>query len=87
MFGAAPRDILLPRSEVPAQLTFHLDGYDDGETQVVPTTDDYAARQAGAARARQAAAHARSGDKRPASTVAPGTPQQPPTGETLPNPY
>ena len=40
VFGAAPRDILLPRSEVPAQLTFHLDGYDDGETQIVPTTDD-----------------------------------------------
>ena len=38
--ASAPRDLLLPRSDVPAQLTFHLDGYDDGATQVVPSTDD-----------------------------------------------
>jgi tRNA A-37 threonylcarbamoyl transferase component Bud32 len=81
VFGAAPRDILLPRSEVPAQLTFHLDGYEDGETQIVPTTDD-SVRVKLTARAR--GRHARS-DK-PAPKTTPSEPQ-PSTGETLPNPY
>jgi hypothetical protein len=84
VYGAAPRDILLPRSEVPAQLTFHLDGYDDGETQIVPTTDD-TLRVKLVPRGRSR--HARGGDKKPATTAAPHTPTQPPTGETLPNPY
>ncbi len=82
VFGAAPRDILLPRSEVPAQLTFRLDGYEDGATQIVPTTDDtLRVKLTPHARGR----HARSGEK---SAPPAGPPQeQPPTGETLPNPY
>ncbi|HXU73874.1 MAG TPA: serine/threonine-protein kinase [Polyangia bacterium] len=83
VFGAAPRDILLPRSEVPATLTFRLDGYEDGTTQVVPTTDDTLRVKL--------TAHAKSHHARSAETKA-ATPgkqptEQPPTGETLPNPY
>jgi len=86
VFGAAPRDILLPRSEVPAQLTFHLDGYEDGKTQIVPTTDDSVrVKLEPHAKGR----HARGAEnKKPAATSpASRTPTQPPTGETLPNPY
>ena len=82
VFGAAPRDILLPRSEVPAKLTFHLDGYEDGTTQIMPTTDDSVRVKL---TPRGHGKHARSGEK---PTSAPTkTPQTPPTGETLPNPY
>jgi serine/threonine-protein kinase len=81
VFGAAPRDILLPRSEVPARLTFHLDGYEDGQTQIVPTTDD-SVRVKLTARARGKHAHA---DK--ATPAAPKPKEQSSTGETLPNPY
>jgi hypothetical protein len=81
VFGAAPRDILLPRSEVPARLTFHLDGYEDGDTQIVPTTDD-SVRVKLTARAR--GKHGKP-DKAPPST--PKAKETPSTGETLPNPY
>ncbi|MGZ3425415.1 MAG: serine/threonine-protein kinase [Polyangia bacterium] len=81
VFGAAPRDILLPRSEVPARLTFHLDGYEDGQTQIVPTTDD-SVRVKLTARAR--GKHARA-DKGAPPAQQPK--EQSSTGETLPNPY
>ncbi len=81
VFGAAPRDILLPRSEVPAELTFHLDGYEDGEAQIVPTTDD-SVRVKLSPRAHPR--HPRSSDK---TTTTKPQEQQPSTGETLPNPY
>jgi eukaryotic-like serine/threonine-protein kinase len=85
VFGAAPRDILLPRSEVPAQLTFHLDGYEDGETQIVPTTDDSVRVKL---EPRPHGRHARAGDKSGAATTTKQPKeQQPSTGETLPNPY
>ena len=80
MFGRAPRDILLPRSEVPARLTFHLDGYEDGAAQIVPTTDD-TVRVKLEARARSK--HGRPSLAAPAKSPEP----QKQTGETLPNPY
>jgi tRNA A-37 threonylcarbamoyl transferase component Bud32 len=81
VFGAAPRDILLPRSEVPARLTFRLDGYDDGETEIVPTTDDSVRVKL------TARAHGKHGrpDKPASPTQKPS--EQSSTGETLPNPY
>jgi eukaryotic-like serine/threonine-protein kinase len=82
VFGAAPRDILLPRSEVPARLTFHLDGYEDGETQIVPTTDDSVRVKL---QPRAHGKHPRAGE---ATTTTKQPKEQPPsTGETLPNPY
>jgi hypothetical protein len=81
VFGVAPRDILLPRSEVPAELTFHLDGYEDGATQIVPTTDDSVRVKL---TPRPHAHHARSEGK---TTPKPPKEQPPSTGETLPNPY
>jgi hypothetical protein len=84
VFGAAPRDILLPRSEVPAQLTFHLDGYEDGETQIVPTTDDSVRVKL---TPRPRARHGHSDENKPQSTTKQPKEQQPSTGETLPNPY
>jgi serine/threonine-protein kinase len=80
VFGVAPRDILLPRSEVPARLSFHLDGYDDGVTTIVPTTDD-SVRVKLVAQKRRA--------RRPSTekeSSAPSRPQPSPS-ETLPNPY
>ncbi|HEX9100730.1 MAG TPA: hypothetical protein VF997_00935, partial [Polyangia bacterium] len=84
VFGAAPRDILLPRSEVPAQLTFHLDGYEDGATQIVPTTDD-SVRVKLTPRAH--GKHARPDERKTQTTTKQPKEQQPSTGETLPNPY
>jgi hypothetical protein len=83
VFGAAPRDILLPRSEVPAKLTFHLEGYEDGATQVVPTTDDTLRVEL---TPHPRGRHARSGEKSGAPAAGKSE-EQPPTGETLPNPY
>lgn len=40
VFGTAPFDLVLPRSESPLKLTFHLEGYDIGAAQVTPTVDD-----------------------------------------------
>jgi eukaryotic-like serine/threonine-protein kinase len=82
VFGPAPRDVLLPRSEVPAQLTFHLDGYEDGVTQIVPTTDD----------AVRVKLEAKPRGKHAVKAAPPGTPPPAPppsksAGETLPNPY
>ena len=85
VFGAAPRDILLPRSEVPAQLTFHLDGYEDGDDADRADHRRLGARQAGAARARTARARGEPGGA--ATPTKQPKEQQPSTGETLPNPY
>jgi serine/threonine-protein kinase len=86
VFGPAPRDVLLPRSEVPAQLSFHLDGYEDGLAQIVPTTDD-SVRIKLAPKPR--GKHVTKAAPPPAPTkpaTPPATPSQS-AGETLPNPY
>lgn len=83
VFGKAPRDVLLPRSEVPAQLSFHLDGYEDGLAQIVPTTDD-SIRVKLEPKPRGKHAHAATPEPPPAKTAT--TPASS-TGETLPNPY
>ena len=82
VFGPAPRDILLPRSEVPARLSFHLDGYEDGATQIVPTTDDTVR-----VKLQPRAKGKRAGGKPAAASAAKSAEPQKPTGETLPNPY
>jgi serine/threonine protein kinase len=78
VFGVAPRDLILPRSDVPERLTFRLDGYEDGATQVVPSTDD-SLRVKLTPRSRN----------RHVRPITPAThePQPLPAGETLPNPY
>jgi len=81
VFGAAPRDILLPRSEVPARLTFHLEGYEDGATQIVPTTDDSVRVKL------EPRPHTKHGGKSTTPPAKQPKEQSPPTGETLPNPY
>jgi hypothetical protein len=82
VFGVAPRDVLLPRSDVPARLTFHLDGYEDGATQVVPSTDDSIRVKL---TTRPRARRTKPAVNGPAKTA----PAQSalPAGETLPNPY
>jgi serine/threonine-protein kinase len=82
VFGQAPRDVLLPRSGVPARLTFFLDGYEDGATQVVPSTDD-TIRVKLTARPRARRAKAPTAPPLPAKAA----PAPVPTRETLPNPY
>ena len=83
VFGVAPCDILLPRSEVPERLTFHLEGYEDGSTQVVPTTDDSLRVKL---TPRPHARHPRGDEKREPANES-GKAPPPSTGETLPNPY
>jgi hypothetical protein len=82
VFGPAPRDVLLPRSEVPASLSFHLDGYEDGIAQIVPTTDDSIRVKL------EPRPHGKHAAR---STTPPIPPPAPPpsksAGETLPNPY
>jgi len=39
VLGRAPRDLMLPRSSTPVKLTFHLDGYETANAEVVPLTD------------------------------------------------
>jgi serine/threonine-protein kinase len=81
VFGPAPRDILLPRSEVPARLSFHLDGYEDGATQIMPTTDDTVRVKL------QPRAKGGKRGTRPAAATSKTPEPQKQTGETLPNPY
>src|SRR5207244_7626301 len=81
VFGAAPRDLLLPRSNVPAHLTFHLDGYDAATADVVPLTDD-SIRVKLTARPK----HQRSKQPLPPIEKQPPDPKKKPS-ETLPNPY
>jgi serine/threonine protein kinase len=78
VYGVAPCDVLLPRSEVPARLSFHLDGYDDAIAEIVPTTDDAVRVKL---KSRPHGKHA------PKPTPSEPAPQRPPQGETLPNPY
>jgi eukaryotic-like serine/threonine-protein kinase len=93
VFGAAPRDLLLPRSTVPAHLTFHLDGYDPAAADVVPSTDD-AIRVQLTPKPKHARPHAPPSPLRTApegkadSKPSPDKkPTKNPDGETLPNPY
>jgi serine/threonine-protein kinase len=79
VFGVAPRDLILPRSEVPARLTFHLEGYEDGATQIVPSTDDSLRVKL------TPRAHSR--HVKPITPATAHEPQPLPAGETLPNPY
>jgi serine/threonine-protein kinase len=89
VFGAAPRDVLLPRSNVPAHLTFHLDGYDAAAADVVPLTDD-------AIRVKLTARPKHQRSKQPLPPLSPEKQQDKPQdkadkpkkpSETLPNPY
>ena len=82
VFGAAPRDLLLPRSNVPTHLSFHLDGYDAAAADVMPLTDD-AIRVKLTPRSK--VKHARTPLPAPTATEKPK--QEKPDGETLPNPY
>ena len=69
---------------MPAELTFHLDGYEDGVTQIVPTTDDSVRVKL------TPRPHVRRGrdEKKPQPATTEQSKEQPPsTGETLPNPY
>jgi serine/threonine-protein kinase len=85
VFGAAPRDVLLPRSNVPAHLSFVLDGYEPASADVIPQSDDSV---------KVKLTHIK--QKRPSTaphphpeTPAPETPKpkEKGNGETLPNPY
>jgi serine/threonine-protein kinase len=87
VFGPAPRDVLLPRSEVPAQLSFHLDGYEDGLAQIVPTTDDsIRVKLQPKPRGKHAPKVAPPPPPAPASPTPAPLPSKS-AGETLPNPY
>ncbi|MDB4967763.1 MAG: serine/threonine protein kinase [Myxococcales bacterium] len=81
VFGPAPRDLLLPRSEVPARLIFRLDGYEDGSATIVPTTDDTVRVKL------EPRAHAKHGRVPAAASSKKSDEPQKQTGETLPNPY
>ncbi len=84
VFGAAPRDLLLPRSSVPAHLTFHLDGYDSAATDVVPSTDD--AIRVQLTHSHHARPHAPLPPVKSNAAEKP-KPDKKAGGETLPNPY
>jgi hypothetical protein len=84
VFGPAPRDLMLPRSAVPAKLTFHLDGYEVAAAQVVPLTDDAIRVKLSKAKKPARAATVKKAPAPPAPIAAP---QKKPGGETLPNPY
>jgi hypothetical protein len=83
VFGKAPRDLLLPRSDDSVHLTFHLDGYDATAADVVPRTDYAVNVQLTKAKRPHAA--------RPPPPALPT--EKPPKerdkkpSETLPNPY
>ncbi len=83
VFGVAPRDLILPRSEVPERLTFRLDGYEDGATQIVPSTDD-SLRVKLTPRAHN---HHVRPVTRPVTPPTTQDPQLVQPSETLPNPY
>ena len=98
VLGAAPRDLVLPRSNVPAHLTFELDGYEEATRDVLPSVDD-------AIRVKLTPRHVSKHPARrhPPSVPAPASPEKwpeknndknndknpdkKPGGETLPNPY
>ena len=84
VFGVAPKDVLLPKSSVPVQLTFLLAGYEPASVPIIPLTDD-------TVRVRltpRAAARPPSKRHDPAATATkPAQPAEKPTTETLPNPY
>jgi hypothetical protein len=81
VFGAAPRDLLLPRTNVTTHLTFHLDGYEAAAADVVPLTDD-------AIRVKLTP-HPKRTHARPLRPVVekPKDPKEKKHSETLPNPY
>jgi len=99
VLGVTPSDRVVPRSEVPAHLTFHLDGYEPGQADIVPLADEtvrvkLTRRAAKATRPRPTAATARgdTGAKQGASSGAspsasPSSSARPSARETLPNPY
>ena len=84
VFGVAPKDVLLPKSSVPAHLTFVLAGHEPASVDVIPLTDD-------TVRVRltpRAAVRPPSKRHDPAvPTVKATQPKDKPTSETLPNPY
>jgi serine/threonine-protein kinase len=81
VFGVTPRDLLLPRSGAPARLSFHLDGYEEARTEVVPSADDsLRVRLLPRPARRHPHSPARPAEPAPASGGRPAV-------ETLPNPY
>jgi serine/threonine-protein kinase len=91
VLGIAPKDQLFPRSEVPAHLTFHLDGYEPGQADVVPLTDDTIRIKLTRRLARPPRTRAATATRTPPPTSSPpSTPSSsagPSARETLPNPY
>src|SRR5262249_27261064 len=84
VFGVAPKAILLPKSSVPAHLTFVRAGHETASVPVIPLTDDTVRV---VLKARPAV---RPPGKRHEPGAAPTKPAQPSdksTSETLPNPY
>ena len=87
VFGLAPRDVILPLSNVPAHLTFILDGYEPATADVMPLTDDAVhVKLTAKPKPRPPKTKARHVDP---EVVSDGAKKSPPprTGETLPNPY
>jgi serine/threonine-protein kinase len=82
VFGAAPRDLLLARSNATVHLTFHLDGFDANATDVVPNSD-HAIRVTLTPRSKRP--HARPPAHPPEKPKEPPGAKKP--SETLPNPY
>src|SRR5262249_20617785 len=76
VFGLAPRDLILPRSDVAAHLVFVLAGFEDGFADVVPSRDDVVRVRLRAKRGKAARARGAVG-KRPSAAAQ----------EILPNPY
>ncbi len=77
VFGRSPVDLSLPRSTAPLKLSFYLDGYEVGQAQLTPSTDDTLMARL--------VPKKRPGRKPPPTVAADAA--KPPPGETLPNPY
>ena len=78
VYGNAPFDLELPRSDTPVRLTFHLEGHEIGTAQVTPAANDrLLARLVPKKRA----------TKGKAKTMSSDASKTPATAETLPNPY
>jgi hypothetical protein len=85
VFGLAPRDVQLPRSNVIAHFTFRLDGYEDAGADVMPLIDDAVRVKLTPRPKRPKAPHRSEPTPRPATSSVPAS--KPADGETKPNPY
>jgi serine/threonine-protein kinase len=94
ILGVTPKDQLMPRSEVPAHLTFHLDGYEPGQADVVPLADETVRvklpkRATKPTRVRPTVTSRNDKVPKEASSPSPSpsSSARPSARETLPNPY